>query len=640
MANPSSAGFRHDITGLRAIAVLAVVVFHINPTILPGGFVGVDIFFVISGFLITGIIWRDLAAGEFSLSSFYARRINRLYPALLTMVLVCAMLTYLVSLPEETIDFGKSLLATLFYVSNLFFYTQSDYFASDLELSPLLHTWSLSVEEQVYLLLPVCLLLIYRSNARLVIPFLLALTVVSFVISEWMIGFDPDLAFYASPTRFFQFFMGGLVALSVTIKPTSRSMAEFACVAGIAGLIYSIAVLSGESRFPGINALYPTIATVLVIYGGQYPGLLSSRVLANPLFIFFGTISYSLYLWHWPVVVFYKAQMGTTPDMSAQIILMIVCTTLGYLSWRFIENILRASNEGCRPLRVLGMAGVSTLGIAFIAALFVSSEGFPKRFSEEQAAWSGYIDYYPERNRRGTCFMSDDNTVLNRKTCIKVTSDKHNLLLIGDSHAAHFYSAMHDSLPDINVSQVTASGCRPLVTATGLPRCTRVMQWAFNDLIDTGDFDTIVLSAQWQASEFASLKATMEQLAPFTENVVVLGPTITYDLALPRLLARSYRNGQEGKLLADARNYDDIKQLEEHMLRSLKPALDSTGARFVSVLDAVCPNSACDVLTDKNVPIQWDYGHYTHEGAMQVMAKLAPAVVPHVATELVLFERD
>jgi peptidoglycan/LPS O-acetylase OafA/YrhL len=620
LAAAKESGFRQDIQGLRAIAVLAVVVFHINPWALGGGFIGVDMFFVISGYLITGIIWRDLSNGSFSLTDFYVRRIRRLFPALFAMASVCILLAYLVFLPEEIIGFGKSLIASIFYVSNFFFYSQTDYFASDLELSPLLHTWSLSVEEQFYLFFPLLLLFLHRKFTTKVLIILAAIAIVSLVASQALLSSDMSLAFFSSPTRFFQFVAGSIIAIAPNYSG-ARGFKECLNIIGLLIIVGCLFLIDSKTPFPGINALYPTIATAMIIFAGQTGGLLTSRLLSMWPTQFFGKISYSMYLWHWPLIVFYKIQYTAAPDKIEKVGLLVGSIVLGYLSWRFIENTLRYKAGHTTQLRPIYTSLAFSLLLSAFGFYFATSDGLKSRFSEQQLFLSHYIDYQPEDSREGTCFLSTRYArfdYFDQNVCVKFDATKPNYLLIGDSHAAHFYGAIQTELGNVNLTQVTSSGCRPTIDFSGSDYCTSLMRWAYAELISTHHFDAIIVSGRWASTDLSSLKETIDMLSSYSEKLFILGPIVTYDQALPRLLARSFPNVNDSDLLIKATNYESIKKIDS----SFKKMTFSPSARYVSVLDAICPGGNCIKVTPEGIPMQWDYGHLTYEGSLEVIARL------------------
>ncbi|MDB4090683.1 acyltransferase, partial [Pseudomonadales bacterium] len=600
--------------GLRAIAVLAVVIFHINPMLLPGGYIGVDIFFVISGYLIIGFIWRDLNNNSFSLLSFYASRFRRLLPALLAMISACGVAAYFLSLPEETSSFSKSLISTVFYVSNFFFYTEADYFNSSMDLSPLLHTWSLSVEEQFYLIFPVLLLIIYLKRPKYIFFLLSTLAILSLILSEALIHVDESLAFFSTPSRFFQFIAGGFIALLGGKYIARGIINELLSLAGLVLIAICLFAFDDKTLFPGINALMPTIATAMIIYAGGNPGILT-KLLSNKIAQFFGKISYSLYLWHWPIIVFYKIGWSWGINKYEQIALLIASILAGYLSWKYIENTTRfikiKDNEKTVILRSL----TASFLVGCIA--LYGLDGVPNRYSEQQQAYSKFIDYETTNFRSGQCFLDDEFNSIDyykKEECIAYASGKKNYLLIGDSHAAHFYSAFEASMQsNETITQVTSSGCRPTIAYKGKKHCVELNRWAYNELIESHYFDVIFLSGRWVEGDITDLVKTIEWLGDKTKNITVLGPIIEYDQALPRLLATDVTSNIGIK---QARMYAKIKKANDLLMVEIA----KTSANYISVLDYICADQdRCLVTTTEDIPMQFDYGHLTHEGAVELL---------------------
>ncbi len=605
--------YRWDIQGLRAIAVLAVVIFHINPGRLPGGYIGVDIFFVISGYLIMGSIWKDLMKRDFHLVNFYARRVRRLFPALFVMIVGTLVASYFVSLPRETTDFAKSLFATTFHVSNFFFYFQSGYFDPSLETSPLLHTWSLSVEEQFYLIFPIILMVIAAKFRSKVWAILLGIAFVSLVASEMLVHTDGALAFFSSPTRFFQFIAGGLIAIRPPKSGAASTKSDLLILIGLSALAGCLILFDASTPFPGLAALIPTLATALIIYAGETGGRLT-RFLSNGLFAFFGKISYSLYLWHWPVIVFYKSATLGALSKSEQVGLLLLSIVLGYLSWRFIENL--RFNKGWFSERRNAIGAFVSTSLLLVASASIFLSGLPGRFSEQQVYFSEYLDYETDRYRPGTCFASSRHKELSRDECITHQDGMTNILLVGDSHAAHLYSAL-DALKGSNatLTQITTSGCRPTTAYLGEPYCTEIIRWTFEELIKDKHFDKIILSGRWKTEDLERLVKTINSISQHTQEVVVFGPIIEYEQDLPRLLAKDYGPSGEGERLKRSRRYEEISRVDN----SFNLRISSTQGRYVSILDAICPDKQCIVVTRSGVPVQFDYGHLTHVGAVEIL---------------------
>jgi peptidoglycan/LPS O-acetylase OafA/YrhL len=604
--------FRKDIQGLRAFAVLAVVFFHISPTRLPGGFLGVDVFFVISGYLIIGFICRDLYNGQFKLSHFYIKRIRRLFPAFFVTIFFSAILAYFLLLPEEISAFAESVISSVFYVSNLYFYSQSDYFADTLGLAPLLHTWSLSVEEQFYIVFPLILIMTFHFFKRRLYSVLVVLALLSFFLSAYLVNYDRSLAFFISPTRFWQFIVGGLLALKIdTIILNEKSSNTFGFI-GLITLIVCLFLYNEETLFPGVNALIPTLATLLILLAGQHTSTFT-RLMSLPINQFFGNISYSLYLWHWPIIVFYGfAVTNELSGMANNTIVLGLSVFLGYLSWRYVEVPMKVTklvrNDRTQVYLAFSVSAIT------VAIMFTWLGGVPSRFSETQLYYSSFMNYDQSRFRQGECFLtikSNDYNLYDKSLCITADEEKYNTILIGDSHAAHWYSSLIESANENQtVSQLTSSGCRPLLSAKGKKRCTDLIEYAYQDLIKTQRFDKIILSGRWETGDVDALLETTRYLSNLADNVVVLGPTLEYQQSLPRILAMT----SPEKLENDKHNQYSFFKKVDSKFKMLEWPKQVT---YISTIDILCtPNNLpCKTVTDKGVPLAFDYGHMTHEGA-------------------------
>ncbi len=608
--------YRWDIQGLRAIAVMSVVIFHINPQLLSGGYIGVDIFFVISGYLIMGFIWRDLNNHSFSLMHFYSKRVQRLFPALLVMVVVSAIFAYFILLPHEALKFSSSLIATLLYVSNFYFYLEADYFNDAMEFAPLLHTWSLSVEEQFYLLFPLLLMLLFSKAKKDIFKLLLFLSFVSLILSQILISYDKSFAFFASPTRFFQFIIGGVVAISFQKNSFSKVFNSSFSVIGLVIIILSLFLYDAKTLFPGIHALVPTLATALVLFAGQNPNFISA-FLSNRLFRVIGNSSYSIYLWHWSLIVFYKLQVSPSLSNREQVFLLLASLGLGYLSWRYIEKSTRAKNYTIEPSKLL----FSVLSLTFIISLG-SYYIFNTLSSKQKNIASSYLDYNTSKFRSGECFLTSDYDSIkffDKDKCIIHTQGKKNYLLIGDSHAAHFYSALNQAKKNnITITQVTASGCHPTLPYNGTKRCSDLMQWAYEELIREKKFDTIILSAHWTHSDKEQLLNTINLLQKYTKRVVVFGPNMEYLQSLPRLIANLDPTQDTRSIYKNAGKYKEVASIDY----SMKTYLKAQSIEYISILKLLCDENGCTTTTPEGIPIAFDASHLTHSGAYYIIESI------------------
>jgi len=362
--------YRPDIDGLRAIALIPVVLFHAGFEWFSGGYVGVDVFFVISGFLITTIILKEKKAGNFSFAYFYERRARRILPALFFIMLTCIPFAWFFQLPQELIDFGKSLIATSIFSSNILFWFDTNYFAVDSDYIPLIHTWSLAIEEQFYLFFPVLLSFFWALGKHRLFWILGVFTILSFAFCEWGWRHFPEANFYLLPFRAWELLIGALCAVYLFQHQQPKEyIAESGTILGLCLIIFAVFYLDKSYPFPSLYALFPVIGSALIILFTHRETwvykLLSAKIL-----IFIGLISYSAYLWHQPLFVFARLYFIEEPKPWVMGLLSILAMILAYLSWRFIEtpfrNKDRFSQKTIFLFSILGSLLFIGIGVFFI----------------------------------------------------------------------------------------------------------------------------------------------------------------------------------------------------------------------------------------------------------------------------------
>jgi peptidoglycan/LPS O-acetylase OafA/YrhL len=627
--------YREDIDWLRAIAVLAVVAFHFEAPAVYGGFVGVDIFFVISGFLITGIIQSEVKADSFSFARFYERRVRRLLPALYAMVVLTAIPAFHYLLTSERAEFFRSVAAVVSFTSNFFFWFQTGYFDHAAVEKPLLHTWSLAVEEQFYLALPLALFVLLRvaRGNRIAVPAALGLlTLASFALSISLMRGDRSAeAFFMSPPRAWEFLVGGIVALEgfpALRHASARQVARGVAVAMLAIPIFSLRQGPG---FPGVNALLPCLGATLFIWSGiGVPAQTRGR--CSPLNVakFFGQISYSLYLWHWPLFTFARfsksSLMLATGDKVALFALTVV---ISYLSWCFIEQPFRERTLAPTRPAAFRLAGASSVVLLAASAIGYALSSTPSDSDRAAAALDAYNSYdYQPLYRFGTCFSPANGRF--GEACLGVVPGKTNVLLWGDSLAAHYFLGLGKNTDPqkINILQATQPACMPTLNAAaqGTVYCrdfAAQMEAFFRDHKP----ELVILSADWLEYSrpprfdgmIADLRNTVSQLNASGIPVVLLGPAVQFRSRLPSMLLRAHLRGVDAT--ADDFVLPDVFALDRMMQPAL-PAADRFA--YVSVLDAVCPQRQCPLTVAGGVPLSWDHAHLTAEGSAYVMAKLVP----------------
>ncbi len=625
--SPGSRGVAHraDIEGLRAVAVLGVLVFHLTPRLAPGGFIGVDVFFVISGFLITGIILRELGQHDFSFARFYARRMRRLLPAYFIMLLACFIAGFFLLLPQEFARFAVSSVFSNFYISNFYFMNFDGYFNPASETSPLLHTWSLSIEEQFYIAFPLVLLLIYRVTQNLTVP-LLFMALASFVASVVIIRFSTAMAFFSPLPRFWELLLGALIAVQVVHRrdvltgaldryPFTR---DLLALSGLAAIGLGYLAFSRWMDFPGWAVLVPTLGAAAVIVAGVGgTGRLTALLLANPLALFIGGLSYSLYLWHWPIATFYRVTYGPTGPVE-ELALLVACFAAAYLSFHLVETPIR--RRPARPARIFPAAAAGTTCTLAIAVAVTGLNGLPQRFSREQAAIAEHQRHLvPTDDPR--CFLFDahhhDASYYDTAACLAADGEGPRVAFVGDSHAEHYVAGARKVWPQATVVLIGATGCRPTILTDGAPVCLDLMDKAFDELLPGGGFDHIFLAGRWEMHDLHGLRPTILHLNKLGAEVVVLGRVIEYENSLPRLLALEMIDRTPQAFDAWSR-LDDMRRLDAEMARLLA----GTNARFVSTLDLMCDDATCQLFAADNVPMQWDNSHLTADGAAVLLARM------------------
>ncbi len=371
--------YRPEIDGLRALAVIPVVLFHAGIAGFSGGFVGVDIFFVISGYLITSIILNEQQKDSFTLAGFYERRARRILPALMLVVLLSAVAAWYLLLPAELVDFGESLASVGVFASNILFWTQSDYFATTSEFIPLLHTWSLAVEEQFYLIFPVFMIftLAWTKTKRLSVLTLVA--ILSLIFCEWAWRNAPEANFFLAPSRVWELMAGVLCAFYLQqARDPKLLIRQLASLAGLLMLVYSIAFFDKSIPFPSLYALIPVVGTVLIILFTD-KNTLVGKILSLPFIVGVGLISYSAYLWHQPLFVF--ARLNSMDELSVMTLLglSILAFIMAFISWRWVEKPFRNRNW-LSQRQVLWMAALCSLILISLGLIFVLGGGFDERF--------------------------------------------------------------------------------------------------------------------------------------------------------------------------------------------------------------------------------------------------------------------
>ncbi|MGI9325772.1 MAG: acyltransferase family protein, partial [Pseudomonadales bacterium] len=505
MSQPGPAGnkYRRDIDGLRAVAVIPVVLYHAGMPQFSGGYVGVDVFFVISGFLITSLILPEIAQARFSFKDFYARRIRRLFPALFAVALLCCIPAYLLLMPVELEDFGQSLATTTVFSSNFLFFSEAGYFEGPAEQKPLLHTWSLAIEEQYYLLFPALLVLIRKRLAARFQLCTLMLFIASLGLSIYSVVYHPTAAFYLLPSRTWELLLGSLLAMGMVQASENRWVTELGAGLGLVLIIIAVFAFEPTTPFPGLAALLPCLGTALLIYSGQRRHTLVGRLLSLGPVVFVGLISYSLYLWHWPVLVFAKHYAIRELQTSEALLLVLLAFALAIASWRYVEQPFRGKQGWLtRGQLFKTTAGVMLLAIA-AGLVFDESEGLPARLSSDVQQIAKFADDKPPERKR--CEGIPSEALTYERLCRVADNDVlPSFIVWGDSHASMLMRAVRAAAAEhgLNGLSATTNGCPPMLNIANKQRdpkgeCMAYNEGVLNLLRGHPEIDTIILIARW-----------------------------------------------------------------------------------------------------------------------------------------------
>jgi peptidoglycan/LPS O-acetylase OafA/YrhL len=612
---------RSDIQGLRGIAVLAVVLFHVSRGALPGGFAGVDIFFVISGYLITRILLRDMEGGTFRLRDFYQRRVRRLFPALYV-VLAFTLMAGLIILPPKLLsELVYSQFFTTLFLSNFAFARLADYFDSAANLKPLLHTWSLGVEEQFYLVFPLVLLGLRTFARRWLWPVLGLLAVLSLVAAQ--ITTRPEAAFYLPATRAFELLMGTLIVWAQARFTLNDRIKRLLSLLGIGLLIVSLIGLNDRVPFPGLYALPPCLGAALLLLTADGWG---NKLISAPPLVWTGDISYSLYLWHWPLLVFARLLFGDSIWLAVPVV--VAAVILAALSRRYIEQPFLEK----RPRRLWLLAG-GAMAISIVSALLIfNARGLPQRFNaSEQAAFAATKDFSPDRKR---CHLAQNVRREYRDTCV-LGGVTPSMAVWGDSEGVELAKALDDQA--LAVRQITASACPPSVGFT----------IAYNRACRTHNADmllhlksdrritTVVLVADYRrydeensAAMLGGLELSVLDLQASGKRVVLVYPVPVYDFDPPSQVGLAMRLGRDPLSVGMSR-----AQFERDNGRTIAELDAFTQSHDLAVLrpsDVLCNATRCRVYDPQAGVLYFNGQHLSMSGARLLAAKLtSPAPLPH-----------
>jgi peptidoglycan/LPS O-acetylase OafA/YrhL len=633
--------YRSEVDGLRAVAVLPVVLFHGGFELFGGGYLGVDVFFVISGYLITSIIWQDLERGRFSIRQFYERRARRILPALFAIMIACVPMAWWLLAPNDMTDFSESILAVLAFSSNVLFWSETSYFDTAGELKPLLHTWSLAVEEQYYIAFPLFLLLLRKAGRAKAIAAMITIAVFSFALSEWAVHAQPSAAFFLLPTRVWELMLGGVIALGVSAqKPVGAGPAQAAGVVGLGMIIYSIFAFDAYTPTPSLYTAIPVAGTALVLAyattGTFAAALLSLRPLVG-----LGLISYSVYLWHQPLFAFARHASVEEPEAWVRASIAAIAVLCGALSWRFIERPFRTNTSGSGR-KHLALAAAVALGLVSFSVAGIASAGFARRTIFAVPAIPGYSfdnKALTESARNPLRSASGDrNYAVFRNAADQTLWFTGNpaiwkVLIVGNSHSIDLYNVLalnRELFPEFQFARYGVQ-----ISSFGHPD---------GDLMFTAPnylaADVIMVSTRWSSfrfesesrgrSDFKGLEKLLERTRSDKKLLVLTSETLQFpqfgNLTLADHLVLKLAGGRRGSftpqdvaMIVNRRYFEsataDIRTRRTN--DTLAAFAAKHGLLYLDKGDFICDRPACECLAivrGANKTYR-DSGHFTVEGA-------------------------
>ena len=627
---------------MRALAVIPVCFFHLGLPGFPGGFVGVDVFFVISGYLMARLIGQELLARRFSLGDFYERRARRLLPALFAVLFFTTISAAWWITPKLFVDFGSMLCGTVLFSSNLVLWRMSaNYFSASTDWNPLVHTWSLGVEEQFYIVFPLFLILIWRLRPAVRLSVVALTALASLTLSIWGTTQAPTATFYLLPMRAWELLIGALPAF-YRERPGSSALLALAGVSGIVLILASMLFFDSEMPFPGAAALVPCAGAMLLLTFGAEPGLPTTRLLSLAPLRFIGRISYSLYLWHWPLRVLTTKYfgLGPSPDLVIRIALLLTSIAVAYSSWRFIEQPFRRPRDCATPRvrarTVFFGAAAGVLAFAAFGSLAVATNGWPARFpniaaismEHQTLSDAANLDWQKYEDQHHRFCFSARAADWKPDFCFLTHQAATNALLWGDSFAAAYSSGFFGKTrAGVNILQYTSPQCPPIVgySAASRPEC-KAFDARLDGIVRENDISTVVMAANWAAYlqrhkiEYADIGRTVAFLKSLRVRVVLVGQSPVFPFAYPdEYFYRKYGSEQQ------TRDYyaplDADPRINQHILRSVGTDLDV----FVDPLSVWCRESEC-LFKRGNSYLFQDYGHFSRAGSRLAVAELLDAM--------------
>ncbi len=602
--------YRPEIDGLRAVAVIPVLLFHAGFDSFQGGYVGVDIFFVISGYLITTIIVSGISNKTFSVVEFYERRTRRILPVLFLILFVSCVFAWKYLLPDELKVFGQGVTAAVLFSANIYLYVKNnDYFGIQAENNPVLHLWSLGAEEQFYLLFPLIMIAIWKWRSSYSVV-LLPVLLLSLGYSQWLLYHNPAAAFFLLPSRAWELLIGSILASTALkgIQPNvSRGAAELLCSAGLVLILISIFVFDKQTPFPGLWGLLPTTGAGLLILFSSHQTMVG-RFLSHRVIVFIGLLSFSLYLWHQPLFSFYRFFSSGKTTSFGFACLILLCFILSYLSWKYVEKPFRDRSRFSRFTIFSLAVGITGLFVVFGLVAHLNS-GYPQRNPVFKRLASNY----------GLSLSCNGNSTI-RPLCS--TSDAPEVAIFGNSYAMHLVEGYVHSHPGTGVVQLTRDSChphsRPGPNNKKAKGCSAFLNAAMNTIKATESIKTVILSARFNDilddRMQHELTEAVQSLTSAGREVVIVGPTPTIGVDFGKCFIRVQNS--EGY---SACNYDRSLIPDDYfkIMSRLEDIARSLDASLIDLADYLCGPITCNAVVG-DIFVYRDTGHLSREGSRLV----------------------
>lgn len=639
--------YRPDIDGLRAIAVLPVILYHYELW-CPGGYVGVDVFYVISGFLITRIIYDLTLERNFSFKEFYDRRIRRLFPALFVMLAVVTLWAAIRMPWFDLLRYGRSLVAATAYASNIYFYVTTGYFVESAETQPLLHTWSLAVEEQFYIVVPFFLIMLaHFAPKRWHAPIIAALSFASLVLCIAMTRVDTRAAFFLLPSRAWELGVGGLIAVAAPPVWKVRWLADLLSIAGLALILFAVVTFSEATAFPGWRALIPTLGAGAILSTGGRSGAIVERLLGTAPMTFIGKISYSLYLWHWPVFAALVYGSGASPGKS--LLAIVVTFVAATLSWRFVELPFRDRRFLATQNSLFAGAAICSFGAVAAGALFIIGDGFP-----HPKSLTALVEDPSLNATSPGCSRLNGSDILSNHVCVRGARNRRPVFaLVGDSHGSAIADGFFAAAARRGVAgvQLTSNGFLPLPGRRPLtsrePLVTRrtgnMTEAVIRYLRAHPELRTIYVAAFWQQQVTGESYRDTPQIQVDDEydgSGTAYNP-ISFDRALDRLVAmfpdrefvflddnpagfdldlqayaRKAYGGQTPPIGLPRAAYQAERMTYDSLLANF--AARHPNVTYVRLMETLCGADTCPLMGRDGKPLYRNGDHLSHLGALRL----------------------